>query len=269
MASPKKRNSRRNRSHKPRNAQLGQHFFRSTSIARQIVRSIGLEDYQNVLELGAGEGFFTKFLAPEIRALTAIDIDPQLIAQLRARFDDVQNVRGVRKGITSNIDYGEYDVVFGNIPFNRTADVFRKLIRPPIRFETCHLIVQTEAAYRLLGSGRPTEMALMAYPFVVVQTGINIPRWAYRPQPSVDSVVLHIRTRPNSLVSRHEYPEFVGFAKSLMRSGDRKLSRVIGNRLSYPAWRRLCDQLLIRPSDSHLALNMQQYVDLFLALKLS
>jgi 23S rRNA (adenine-N6)-dimethyltransferase len=186
-----------------------------------------------VLELGAGEGFFTELLAPEVRTVTAIDIDPRLISRLKARFENTDNVRIIRKGITSTVDYGDYDVVFGNIPFNRTADVFRKVIKPPIRFDSCHLIVQTEAAYRLLGSARPTEMAVLAYPLVEVQFGMNIPRRAYRPQPSVNSGVLHIRTRLSQLISVKDYLAYSIFVKSVMRSGVRRLSRVVGSDISY------------------------------------
>lgn len=267
MGSPKKRSRRRYRSRQSAHAKLGQHFFRSGSIARQIVRSIGLENHQSALELCAGKGFFTTLIAPEVRSLTAIDIDPQLIASLNALFGKTSNVRVVRKGITSNIDYGAYDVVFGNIPFNRTANVFRKVVQPPVRFESCHLIVQTEAAYRLLGSGRPTEMAVLAYPFVEVKIGMNIPRSAYRPAPSVDSVLMHIRTRRKPLVSRSEYREFSAFVKSIIRSVSRKMSRVIGDGISYARWRRICAAAGINPSDSHLELDMPQYMKLFRALR--
>jgi len=200
MAAPKKRGSRRNRTRRPSHVRLGQHFFKSESLAHQIVSSIGLHKQHSVLELGAGEGFFTNLIAPEVRSVTAIEIDPRLVTQLNRRFCDSRNVTIARKNITSNIDFGDYDVVFGNIPFNRTADIFRKVLQTPIPFGSCHLVVQTEAAYRLLGSGRPGEMALLAYPFVEVSIGLSIPRWAYRPPPSVDTALLHIVTRNKPLV---------------------------------------------------------------------
>jgi 23S rRNA (adenine-N6)-dimethyltransferase len=190
-----------------------------------------------------------------------------LIARINARFVDIPNVRIVPRSITSNIDFGICDVVFGNIPFNRTADVFRKVVQPPVRLESCHLIVQTEAAYRLLGSGRPTEMAVLAYPLVDVKTGLHIPRWAYRPATSVDSVVLHINTRTNPLISQSDYREFSAFVKSVVRSGSRKLSRVVGPRKSYALWRRVCAEMGINPNDSHLELSMGQYLKLFDALR--
>ena len=200
MAAPRKRGSRRNRTRRPSHARLGQHFFKSETLAHQIVSSIGLQKQHSVLALGVSEGFFTNLIAPEVRSVTAIEIDSRLITQLNRRFNDSKNVTITRKSITSNIDFGDYDVVFGNIPFNRTADIFRKVLQTPIRFGSCHLIVQTEAAYRLLGSGRPSEMEVLAYPFVDVDIGLSIPRWAYRPPPSVDTALLRIVTRNKPLV---------------------------------------------------------------------
>ncbi|MCH7970310.1 MAG: methyltransferase domain-containing protein [Chloroflexi bacterium] len=266
MQAPRKRSKRRRRTRTLAHARLGQHFFTSGSVARRIIRSIDLQKNQTVLELGAGEGFFTNLIAPEVKSVTAIDIDPQLISRLNARFKDTENVRVVRKSITSTIEFGDYDVVFGNIPFNRTANIFRKISRPPVKFESCHLIVQTEAAYRLLGSGRPTELAVLAFPFIDVQLGMKVPRWAYDPQTSVDSVVLHVRTRQTPLISRQKYPAFRTFVKAIFKSDIRKLSRVVGGDFSYSRWRRICARLNINPSDSHLALNMRQYVGLFDAI---
>lgn len=267
MPSPKNRRSRRNRTRRLSHAQLGQHFFKSEKLARQIVRSLRLQKHQSILELGAGEGYFTNLIAPEVRSITALEIDSNLIARLKTRFENTGNVRILRQGITSNIDFGEYDVVFGNIPFNRTADVFRKVITAPVRFDDCHLIVQTEAAYRLLGSGRPTQMAVLAFPLIEVQVGMKIPRWAYRPVPSVDSIVLHIRARRIPLIPQTAYPAFSSFAKMVVKSDIRKLSRVIGSGISYQRWRRICAMIGIEPTDSHVDLSMQQYVDLFRATR--
>ena len=267
MAAPKKRSNRRNRTRRPSHARLGQHFFKSEKLAHQIVSSVGLQKQQSVLELGAGEGFFTNLIAPDVRSVTAVEIDPRLTTYLNQRFSDSKNVTIVRKSITSSIDFGDYDNVFGNIPFNRTADILRKVLQPPVRFNSCHLIVQTEAAYRLLGSGRPSEMALLAYPFVDVELGVSIPRWAYRPQPSVDTAPLHINTRNKPLISKLEYPAFLAFVRLVVNSGSRNLMRVVRRGISYPNWRRICAQIGIERNDSHGSLSPAQSIALFHAIR--
>ncbi|MDA1279771.1 MAG: methyltransferase [Chloroflexi bacterium] len=263
MGAPKRRSSGRRRSRTVSQVRLGQHFFRSRSVALRIIHSLGLKKNQTVLELGAGEGFFTELIAPDVESVTATEIDLRLISRLNSRFSNAGNVRVVRKSITSTIDFGAYDVVFGNIPFSRTAEIFRKVSRPPVRFSSCHLIVQTEAANRLLGVGRPTEMALLAFPFVEVHLGMKIQRWAYSPQPSVDTTVLHIRTRHEQLIAREYWRSYRAFVKNLLRSGSRKLSAVIGGNYSYSAWNRIRAQAGLRSTDSHLVMDMRMYVDLF------
>jgi len=269
MPGPKKRGHRRYRQRTPIHARLGQHFFTSGSVADRIIRSMDLRQNHSVLELGAGEGFFIWMTAPNVRSLTAIEIDPQLITRLNARFKDFEGIRVIRRGMTSTVKFGDYDVIFGNIPFNRSADVFKKISRPPVGFKFCYLIVQTEAAYRLLGSGRPTELAVLAYPFIDVRMGVNVPRWAYDPPASVDSIPLHAVAGQSPLVSRRNYPAFRTFVKTIIHSDIRKLSRVIGSHISYPRRRQICAQVNIETSDSHLALSMPQYVALFDAISTS
>jgi 16S rRNA A1518/A1519 N6-dimethyltransferase RsmA/KsgA/DIM1 with predicted DNA glycosylase/AP lyase activity len=87
-----------------------------------------LRQNHSVLELGAGEGFFIWMTAPNVRSLTAIEIDPQLITQLNARFKDFEGIRAIRRSMTSTVKFGDYDVIFGNIPFNRSADVLKKYL---------------------------------------------------------------------------------------------------------------------------------------------
>jgi len=267
MAVPKKRGSRRNRTRRLSHARVGQHFFRSETLAHQIVSSIGLQKQHSVLELGAGEGFFTNLIALEVRSVTTIEIDPRLLTQLNQRFNDSRNVTISRQSITSNIDFGDCDVVFGNIPFNLTADVFRKVLHTPVRFGSCHLIVQTEATYRLLGSGLPSEMAVLAYPYIEVDIELSIPRWAYRPSPSVDTALLHIYARSKPLIPRHEYLVFRAFVRLVVNSGSRNLMRVVRRGIPYPEWRRICANTGIERNDSHGALSPAQYVALFHAVK--
>ncbi|HIN14337.1 MAG TPA: hypothetical protein EYM69_01695, partial [Dehalococcoidia bacterium] len=103
MPGPKKRGHRRYRQRTPIHARLGQHFFTSGSVADRIIRSMDLRQNHSVLELGAGEGFFNWMIAPNVRSLTAIEIDPKLITRLNARFKDFEGIRVIRRSMTSTV----------------------------------------------------------------------------------------------------------------------------------------------------------------------
>jgi 16S rRNA A1518/A1519 N6-dimethyltransferase RsmA/KsgA/DIM1 with predicted DNA glycosylase/AP lyase activity len=266
MGQIKKRQHKRKGSRTLAQARLGQHFFTSKSIAKKIVGAMNLNNQQVALDLGAGEGFFTNLIAPEVKFITAIDIDKVMVSRLNERFRDSANVKVVGKSIKSAIDFGKYDVIFGNIPFNSTAEIFRKIVKPPIRFKSCHLIVETDAAYRLVGSTRPTEMALLAYPNLEIELGMSVPRWAYSPQPAVNTSVLHFRARKSGLISSQDAKDFRLFVKAVIRSGSRKLYRVLGDGISVVGWRNMCARANVGANDSHLDMVPEQYVALFLEI---
>jgi 16S rRNA A1518/A1519 N6-dimethyltransferase RsmA/KsgA/DIM1 with predicted DNA glycosylase/AP lyase activity len=257
------------RSHRrfPKHAQLAQHFFTSGPTADRIVDSLGLTGSEKVLELGAGKGFFTERLAKTCSSLTALEIAPDLVAALRTRFGKYPNVKIVRKSITSKLNLDRFDVLFGNIPFNRTAEILRRVCHHSARFNSCHLLVQTEAAYRVVPSARPTEMAVLAYPYVDARIGFRVPATAYSPPPSVNTAVLHILRRPRSLVRHEDARDFQTFVRQIFRSDVNRLSKVIGRDLSYKRWKSICQRVGIERDASHLSLDPAKYVELFDALR--
>lgn len=61
---------------------LSQSFLRDDNVARKIVLAADLQKTDIVLEIGAGHGILTRLLAPEVRQVIAVDIDPAMIAIL-------------------------------------------------------------------------------------------------------------------------------------------------------------------------------------------
>ena len=61
---------------------LSQSFLRDDNIARKIVLAADLQKTDIVLEIGAGHGILTRYIAPEVRQVIAVDIDPAMIAIL-------------------------------------------------------------------------------------------------------------------------------------------------------------------------------------------
>ncbi len=269
MAAPENRSRWQNNSRRKRSitqARLGQHFFTSRSVARRIILSMNLQHEHNLLELGAGESFFTALLAREVRTVTASEIHDLMISRLIRRFQDVNDVSVVKRDITLGSEFGYFDVIFGNIPFDPTAEIFRKILKSRIRPFAFHLIVQTEAAYRLTANGPPAEMSLNAYPFFDIQLGISIPNWAYSPRPSVRTSVLHIRTRHTPMIKDEHAQAFRKYSRRIVRSDTRKLFRTVGRDVSYARWRRITRQINIDVNVTRADLDLKKFVELFNAI---
>ena len=69
---------------------LGQHFLRDGAIARAIVDLVAPTSHDLVVEIGPGAGALTGVLAGRAGRVIALEIDPVLAAELRARLPMVE-----------------------------------------------------------------------------------------------------------------------------------------------------------------------------------
>src|SRR5262245_29359741 len=65
---------------------LGQHFLSNQAAARRIVETFGPSPGSHVIEIGPGRGVLTALLLEAGARVTAVEVDPDLVAHLRARF---------------------------------------------------------------------------------------------------------------------------------------------------------------------------------------
>ena len=99
---------------------LGQHFLRDAGIAHAIVDLVAPTARDRVVEIGPGEGALTAELARRAGQVTALEVDRELAARLRARQLDRLEVldadaRTWDYGTLARPDGGRVLVV-GNLP---------------------------------------------------------------------------------------------------------------------------------------------------------
>ena len=71
---------------------LGQHFMHDPGALAKIVAAAELTVSDTVVEVGAGTGALTEWLAEEARQVYAIELDERFQPILEARFDEADNV---------------------------------------------------------------------------------------------------------------------------------------------------------------------------------
>ena len=126
----------------------GQNFLRNRGAAEKIVAAVDAQPDEVVLEIGAGEGVLTSLLVERYPGrVTAVEIDPSLVASLRTRFG-------------SALDVIEGDVLevplptrpfraVGNLPYNVGTPILRRVIANP-NFKRAVFMLQKEVADRLV-----------------------------------------------------------------------------------------------------------------------
>ncbi len=182
---------------------LGQNFLVDEQVLARIADAAELGPEDEVLEIGPGPGTLTRHLAERARRVVAVELDASLIPILRqvtAPYANVEIVHGdILQVSLAGFPFSTYKVV-GNIPYNITSQILRRLLEAKVRPALIVLTVQLEVARRITAA--PGQMSLLAVsvqlygrPAMVGRIGAG----AFYPAPQVDSAIVRIEpyvTRP-------------------------------------------------------------------------
>jgi 16S rRNA (adenine1518-N6/adenine1519-N6)-dimethyltransferase len=198
---------------------LGQNFLVDDLYLEKIVQAaeVGRED--TVLEIGAGLGSLTRYLADAAGEVVAVEIDRNLFPALKKvtkSFTNVHLVQGdfMEMDITDLVFDDGYKVV-ANIPYYLTSNLVRRLMEASVRPSLVALTVQKEVAKRICA--KPGALSLLALGVQVYgkpRVAFTIPKGAFFPAPQVDSATLLIELYPQPRISQERLNNFFLLAKS-------------------------------------------------------
>lgn len=176
---------------------LGQNFLQDESVLEKIAATAEILKDDCVLEIGSGLGSLTRHLAVAARNVTAVELDPDLLAPLQAVLAPYPNVRVVhgdilKLSISDLVDQPDY-IVAANIPYNITSAIIRHLLESDPKPRRVVLTIQKEVAERICA--QPGDLSLLALSVQVYgqpRIAAKIPAGAFHPAPKVDSAILRI-----------------------------------------------------------------------------
>lgn len=179
--------------------ELGQHFLADPNILRVIGRLAELSRDDVVLEIGAGLGVLTEYLAARVRRVQAVELDRSLESRLRARLERHDNV-DLLLGDALTLPLHELDPppvkLVANLPYQvATPLVVESLDGLPTVTLWC-VMVQREVADRFFAAPATKSYGAVS---VLVQltaerTGFHpVARTVFRPPPNVDSALVAFR----------------------------------------------------------------------------
>lgn len=176
-----------------------------------------LSPTDKVIEVGPGHGALTQFLLPKVNHLVTVEQDAKLAQELQLDFEQEQGLEVITADFLqySLPAKGNY-VVVGNIPFALTADIVRKLLLAPNPPSAAYIIMQYEAAQRLIGADDVSGMqsnfyALQFWPLFHAGIIYKFKRSDFSPKPNIDSVLIKISKRDRPLILREEYLTYLDF----------------------------------------------------------
>ena len=178
--------------------EVGQNFLIDASAAKAIVDALGIEEGDEVLEIGCGLGSLTYFLAQHEEArIEAIDIDEAMLAKTGEDFSSLPHVN-VHYGNAARWDYGRYDKIVGNLPYYITSLILEKALLGGAKAKTMVFMVQKEAGERIVSKPKTKDYSPLAillslcYETKKIRT---VGRASFAPAPHVESSVYTIRRK--------------------------------------------------------------------------
>jgi 16S rRNA (adenine1518-N6/adenine1519-N6)-dimethyltransferase len=178
---------------------LGQHFLMDGGAAARIARLC--EGLPRIIEIGAGTGALTAQLATCDARVSAIEIDPDLVAILRER-DELRSVEIIEADALA-VDYAALagDAAWcaaGNLPYNVATPLillWLGLTNPPERIVA---MVQKDVADRFMAKlATPAygSLTLAVQYWMEVERAFVLGPGVFYPRPRVDSAVVVMRRR--------------------------------------------------------------------------
>ena len=178
---------------------LGQHFLMDKGIMVAIIRTAEVNVQDMVLEVGPGLGEMTKLLASKAKRVIAIELDESMVALLRDRLADCENIVLLR-GDALKFDFlresrkwGEKLKVVSNLPYNISTQLLFRLVEMREAISGMTLMLQREVAERIVAIPGEKQYGILS---ILIQlycdTSIRfiVPPSTFYPRPKVESAVV-------------------------------------------------------------------------------
>jgi 16S rRNA (adenine1518-N6/adenine1519-N6)-dimethyltransferase len=181
---------------------LGQNFVVNSDLLHKMVAYACVNEEDVVLEVGAGLGFLTQFLAQRCRKVISVEVDSKMMKILRKR--NLSNVDFIEGDILS-ISVPEFNKVVSTPPYSIISPLFLLLEK---KFDVGVITCQKEFAERLVASigskdyGRLTVTTYYRSDFSLLDI---VSKNMFYPKPDVDSMIVRFKPKkPPFLVENDE-----------------------------------------------------------------
>jgi len=214
------------------------------------VDSLGLLPSDAVLEIGAGRGNVTEMIASRAGSVVAVELDSNLAAFLRRKFDGNAKVQ-VREAdiLQVSIDAVAREAgrerikVCGNLPYYITSPCLLHLFHYHASIETIVVMVQEEVARRIAAQPGSSDYGLLSltcqfytHPVSLFSVGPS----AFSPPPQVRSAVVRMEVAPQGEALGIGQDEEEAFWRMARAAFAQKRKTLFNN------WKGLCGESRLR-----------------------
>lgn len=202
---------------------LGQNFIVDPSIFQRLTAYASLNRNDVVLDIGAGLGFLTRFLAEKCKRVLAVELDSRLVKVLREQLGNLTNV-SIIKGDVLKAQIPHFNKVVSAPPYYISSSLLLWLFGK--KFQIAVLILQKEFAHRLvasIGSEDYGWLTVVTYYHAEPELLREVPRRIFFPQPDVDSMIVRLKPKKPLPFTLKNKGMFKRFVQALFTQRNRKV----------------------------------------------
>ncbi|HVD31212.1 MAG TPA: 16S rRNA (adenine(1518)-N(6)/adenine(1519)-N(6))-dimethyltransferase RsmA [Methylomirabilota bacterium] len=216
---------------------LGQRFLVDRGVLASIVDAAELSPDDDVLEIGPGPGVLTAGLAARVRSVTAVEVDPRMIALLGETLADHKNVQVVQADALKVDLLGlaprPITRIVANLPYQITTPLLERFLADDRRPALVVVLVQQEVARRMAATARSARergyLSVFTQSFAEPRIVRRVPARAFRPAPRVDSAVVALRTWPRPAFAPLAQEPFLRLVSDAFRHRRKQLRSALGH----------------------------------------
>ena len=218
---------------------FGQHFLTDPAVVERIFGALRCQATDRILEIGPGTGLLTERLCREAGTVTAIEVDRDLAASLRARLPALRVVCDdvLATELEAYLDSDGALRVVGNLPYNVATPLLGRLFDVIDRLADLHVMLQAEVADRLTanpGTKSYGRLSVTAQYHCRIERLVDVEATSFTPVPKVRSAFVRF-------LSRECEPCDVATLAAVLRAAFGQRRKTLGNALKSfaPDWQAL------------------------------
>jgi 16S rRNA (adenine1518-N6/adenine1519-N6)-dimethyltransferase len=213
---------------------LGQNFIIDLEVLDRMSEIAELTKNDEVLEIGAGLGTLTTYLAETAKRVVAIEKDKRLFEKLRISIHHRPNLELIM-GDVLKINFRELFTgnkmkVISNLPYSISSPILIKLLENRDIVSRLVIMIQREVGERITArpGGRDYgSISVLLQTFFDISIELLVHPEAFWPKPKVDSVVLKLNPLSNPRIEISDMELF----KKIVRASFSSRRKILANSL--------------------------------------
>lgn len=176
---------------------MGQNFLSDEETAKRIIKCLPDKIGGVLIEIGPGLGALTKYILEKYRKnIILVEKDKNISNYLSKTYSDIKIINNdFLKLEFDDLLKGDENWIVGNLPYNISKQILRKIIDNRMNIQGAVLTLQKEVASRLTALPRCKDYAAITVLFAFissVKTQFDIEKEYFYPKPKVTSSVIKI-----------------------------------------------------------------------------